>query len=497
MRLVKIYIIVLCWFCKTNTAQFYFNNRYDNFNNGDINTGINLLGQDYLMYGCAVNSFSFYSLNLGIVNSNGLRVKNKTYNFGSSLLVPNNNRCLINSPHNFIISGANFYKPDTSLVFLWRFDDNLDSLDYKEYGFLNKTNQVMGLIKDPTKYIYMVGWVDSLYKNTDILLIKVDTLGNEVWKKKIGVFGWDETAWCIKISSDGKLLISGNKRAHNGTTNGAYILKADTNGAVMWQQYLWSNQGLAATALIELPNTDIVAIAGKGYGGNTRMELIKLDAAGNLIFDKEYGSFTDRAEPYSMIMNDKGNLVAVGQNYYPSIGGKVNGLMYEFNQNGDSIFSKEYAIQPGSQNYFRDVVQAPDKGYCFSGFITPVYANGGTGNQDIWLLKTDSTFCESAVSCGYPTNVSAPLSFGEALGVRFFPNPAQNEVTFKFENELSSEATIILIDVLGKVLGAYPLPLNSNHEATLNLSDLPNGLYYYTINQPNAANIIGKLTVLK
>ena len=78
-----------------------------------------------------------------------------------------------------------------------------------------------------------------------------------------------------------------------------------------------------------------------------------------------------------------------------------------------------------------------------------------------------------------------------------YPNPAQNEVTFKFENEFTCQATIILIDVLGKVLGSYPLPLNSNHEATLNVSDLPNGLYYYTIKQPNAANITGKLTVLK
>ena len=88
MRLVKIYIIVLCWFCKISIAQFYFNNRYDNFNNGDLNTGINLLGQDYLIYGCAANSFSFYSLNLGIVNSSGVRVKNKTYNWGSNLFVP-------------------------------------------------------------------------------------------------------------------------------------------------------------------------------------------------------------------------------------------------------------------------------------------------------------------------------------------------------------------------------------------------------------------------
>ena len=471
MRLVKIYIIVLCWFCKASMAQFYFNNRYDNFNNGDITTGINLLGQDYLIYGCAANSFSFYSLNLGIVNSSGVRVKNKTYNWGANLFVPNNNRCIINSPNNFIIGGCT-YKSDTSIAFLWRFDENLDSLDYKEFGFLNKTNQVFGIVKDHLKYIYMTGWVDSLYTNSNLLLIKTDTLGNEIWKKKIGLVGWDEYGWVIKMSTDGKLLISGNKRVHNGTTNGAYILKVDTSGAVIWQQYFPSNQGLAATALIELPNTDIVAIAGKGYGGNTRMELIKLDAAGNLIFDKEYGSFTDRAEPYSMIMNDKGNLVAVGQNYYPSIGGKVNGLMYEFNQNGDSLFSREYAIQPGSQNYFRDVVQAPDKGYCFSGFISPLFANGGTGTQDIWLLKTDSIFCESAVSCGYPTSVrNISYELGE---VSVYPNPANSIINIGDEFSQLQNATIQIKNYWGQLVFSSPFV------SQINLQSLSSGMYFLT-----------------
>jgi hypothetical protein len=252
----------------------------------------------------------------------------------------------------------------------------------------------------------MAGSVDSLYKNSDILLIKTDTSGNEIWKKKIGLPNYDETAWCIKTSSDGKLLISGNRRLHNNqSTNGAFVLKADTSGAIIWEKYFPSNYGLAATGMVELSNGDIVAIAGKGFGSTiSRYELIKLDAAGNIIFDKVYGPMADRAEAYSLIQNQEGNLVAAGQIYY-SANNSVNGLLYVFNQNGDSLFSREYAVQSGSQNYFRDLVQAPDKGYVFSGFINPIFANGGTGNQDIWLLKTDSTFCEGAFNCGYPTGI--------------------------------------------------------------------------------------------
>jgi hypothetical protein len=471
MRLVKIYIIVLCWFCKTGIAQFYFNNRYDTFGSCDGAAMVDTFNNQYLTAGFTCSSVSFYAMNLRLYNQNGVTNINKTYHWSGNNF--QNGKGFVKNGNKYLLPGTRYYKNDTSLVFQWLFDTNLDSIKYTEYGYLNQGNVILKMIDYNQKNYFMVGYVyDNLY-NSDVLLIKTDTSGNEIWKKKIGLAGWDEYGWGIKMSSDDKLLISGNKRVHNGTTNGAYILKVDTSGAVMWQQHFPSNQGLAATALVELPNTDIVAIAGKGYGGNTRMELIKLDAAGNLIFDKEYGSFTDRAEPYAMIMNDKGNLVAVGQNYYPSMGGKVNGLMYEFNQNGDSLFSREYAIQPGSQNYFRDVVQPPDKGYCFSGFISPLFANGGTGNQDIWLLKTDSTFCESAVSCGYPTSVS---KISNELGdISIYPNPANSIINIVDEFNQLQNATIQIKNYLGQLVFSSPF-VNQ-----VNLQSLSAGMYFLTI----------------
>ena len=467
----------MCWLFKIDIAQVYFNNRYDNFNNGDISTGINQLGSDYLVYGCAANSFSFYSLNLGIVNSNGIRVKNKTYNRGSNLIVPNNSKCIVNSTTNFIISGGHFYKPDTSLAFLWRFNDNLDSIDYKEYGFLNKTNQVMGLIKDPTKYIYMVGWVDSLYKNTDILLIKTDTSGNEIWKKKIGLTGWDETAYCLKTCANGNLLIGGLKDLRGSSQQGPFIMRLDSSGGILWQNYYpsgtYANGSFDA---MEMPNGDIVFTGGKGYavtGNGTlrRPMLTRLDAGGNLIWQKEYGEQAVGHDFFTFLVNEKNNFVVSGVKFYPN--NSCVGMVYEINQNGDSLFSREYAIQPGSQNYFRDIVQAPDKGYCFSGFITPVYANGGTGNQDIWLLKTDSTFCESAVSCGYPTGVrDISYELGE---VSVYPNPSNSIINIVDEFSQLQNATIQIKNYLGQIVFSSPF-VNQ-----INLQSLSDGMYFLTL----------------
>ena len=473
MRLVKIYIIVLCWFCKTSIAQFYFNNRYDNFNSCDVGGNLSSFPTYYINTGFTCNAFTYYALNLIKIQLDGTSLLTKTYYRGGNNFSSNIGSNVIMSNNDFIIGGARHYKTDTSLVFLWRFNSNLDSIKYSEFGYLNKNNRIDGIVRN-ANYIYMVGGVDSLYKNADILLVKADTLGNEIWKKRIGLAGWDENGYSIKISSDGKLLISGDKRVHNvWSTNGAYLLKVDTSGAIIWQQYFSSNGGMPATALIELPNTDILAIAAKGYGNNTRLELIKLDSSGNLIYDKVYGSFTDNIVPYSMILNNHGNLVAAGQNYYPTVGGKVNGLMYEFNQNGDSLFSREYAIQPGSQNYFRDVVQAPDKGYCFSGFISPLFANGGTGTQDIWLLKTDSTFCESAVSCGYPTSVR-DISYGSE-SVSVYPNPTNSIINLTDEQNQLQSATIVIKNYLGQIV--FTAPFSSQ----IDISSLSSGMYFLTV----------------
>jgi hypothetical protein len=473
-----IYLFLLCLVFKLNIAQVYFNNRYDNYNNGDITTGINLFHGGYLIYGCAANSFSFYSLNLGIVDYTGIRIKNRTYNWGSNLIVPNINKCIINSNSYFTIGGTNFYKPDTSLVFSWKFNENLDSLEYHEFGFVNMTNQLNGIVKDPDKYIYMTGWVDSLYKNSDILLIKADTSGNEIWKKKIGLPNYDEGALCIKKCANGNLLIGGYKTMHGTSTQGPFIMRLDSSGAILWQNFYPSaTYANGSFDVMELPNGDIVFTGGKAYaitaqGTLRRPMLTKVDAGGNLIWQKEYGEKAVAHDFFTFLLNEKNNFVVSGVKAF--IDNSCNGMVYEINQNGDSLFSREYAVQSGSQNYFRDLVQAPDKGYVFSGFISPLFANGGTGNQDIWLLKTDSTFCEAAFNCGYPTSIAEAEAL-EAGEMSVYPNPANTVVNFIFTHEVQGRK-IKLYDAVGNLI--YTCDASSKN-LTLTTDNLTSGIYFY------------------
>ncbi|MCZ8259258.1 MAG: hypothetical protein O9333_03920, partial [Beijerinckiaceae bacterium] len=319
-----------------------------------------------------------------------------------------------------------------SYAFQYVFKKNLDSVRYQEYGFLNNTNTILNQLIYARSYIYMVGATDNSSTNSDILLIKTDTSGNEMWKKKIGLPLWDETALSID-TLDGKLIIAGNKYPHNSTATDGFAMLLDTSGAVIWQKTVPTNGGFGGCMAKRTKDGKILIYNRiKKYSVGSydyyKLRCEKIDMNNVTIWIKEYGP-SAWLNPYAAIENNDGDLVICGQKVFTN--NTVSGNVYVINQNGDSLLYKEYRILPNSQNYFRDVVQAPDKGYCFSGFVSPMNGDGGT--QDIWLLKVDSNFCESNASC-----VTGMEDSYDQNGISVFPNPASDELQITFDNSLSS-----------------------------------------------------------
>jgi hypothetical protein len=381
------------------------------------------------------------------------------------------------------------YRNDTSLAFLWRFNSNLDSVKYHEYGYLNKLNYISSLIQQG-KHVYMAGSVDSLYENSDILLIKTDTLGNEIWKKKIGIPNWDETALTID-TLNGKLIIAGYTTPHNSTATGGFVMLLDTAGSVVWQKTVPTNGGFGGCMAKHTKDGKILVYNRiKKYTVGSydyyKLRCEKIDVNNVTLWTKEYGPAA-WSNPYAAIENNDGDIVICGQKVFTD--NTVSGNVYVINQNGDSLLYKEYRILPNSQNYFRDVVQAPDKGYCFSGFVSPMNGDGGT--QDIWLLKVDSNFCESNASC--VTGMPDP---DEISGIKLFPNPAADELNIAFENSFAGSLVFELSDVQGRTILQQTI-LNTTVPYTVSLNNLAEGVYFYRVSGGTNYLKTGKIVVIK
>ena len=79
------------------------------------------------------------------------------------------------------------------------------------------------------------------------VLLKVDLAGNEIWKKLIGEEGVGNTLWHIFEDSDGDYVMAGD--THVGIVSrtgkdihGAWMVKTDKDGEIIWQQVFGESQ---------------------------------------------------------------------------------------------------------------------------------------------------------------------------------------------------------------------------------------------------------------
>jgi hypothetical protein len=78
-------------------------------------------------------------------------------------------------------------------------------------------------------------------------LLKVDLEGNEIWKKLIGKEGVGNTLWHIFEDTDGGYVMAGDTHVGivSGTgedVHGAWMVKTDTDGEIIWQQVFGEGQ---------------------------------------------------------------------------------------------------------------------------------------------------------------------------------------------------------------------------------------------------------------
>jgi hypothetical protein len=343
--------------------------------------------------------------------------------------------------------------------------------------------------------IYMVGGVNnSSFSNEDILVVKSDTNGNEIWKKKIGLSTWSEEAFCVSSCKNGDLLIGGARYVPNYTSanQGPLITRIDSAGNVKWQKFFPSlafSNGCFDTQ--ELPNGDIVFINSTarvvGSKHLRRFKFTKLDSLGNVIWDKVRGLESEGSDAYKFIQEASGNYVLAALSSYTTNNTTVSGWAYKLDANGDSITSREYKIGALSQNYFRDLVRSPDNGYLFGGFVIPIPANGDIGTQDIWLLKTDSLLCE------YPSCPISILSVNESKNdygnIVIYPNPTQSKITISFSENSNSISTINLFNIQGEEMISESFRTNS---FVLNLEQFNSGVYFLEVKH-NSERFVRKI----
>jgi hypothetical protein len=223
----------------------------------------------------------------------------------------------------------------------------------------------------------------------DFMLVKTDPVGVELWTKTYGGAGFDDAYGVTEHSIDKGLVLAGSTTGF-GATGGTDIMlvKTDSVGAELWTKTYGGSGADSATSVIEHSIDTGLVVAGQTDGiwaGSTDMMLVKTNSVGLILWTKTYGGSADE-EALSLIEHtiDTG-LVLAGKS--TSFGaGNWDLMLMKTNSVGVVLWTKSAGLT-GDDEAYSVIEHSIDNGLVLAGYA-------GAGISDFLLVKFNSVGVE-------------------------------------------------------------------------------------------------------
>ncbi|HNS12367.1 MAG TPA: gliding motility-associated C-terminal domain-containing protein [Bacteroidia bacterium] len=321
---------------------------------------------------------------------------------------------------------------------LFKTDRNGEQEWTKSYG-ANAKNVPSRLVKsgDGGFYLLMASWTVFSPGNFHTVVLKLDSLGNEIWNRSLSLTQSDNA---IDIDVDGDYVYVVCTSTYNtGGYPGVLVHKLDTAGGRIWSRRFTGTYGFSPVDAVP-DGHGRLGILGKtnSYGIGTPINdnnfLLIIDSAGNQLSTTVTGLFYS-CEPNSIVWHDgkwiistlgytlsseydiqiqrfdsTGNFFEsksydatlslnhweVARDIIPQADGSLimvgdmgsfderNIMMAMIDPSGNVPWSYQYPVSPMFTNYSFEVVQTKDGGFAFTGDMRPP-----TYYRDAFILKSD------------------------------------------------------------------------------------------------------------
>jgi len=258
-----------------------------------------------------------------------------------------------------------------------------------------------------TGYNFSYSNVFQKLNNGGNWMVKVDSIGSLVWKKRIA-FGpyspYNSALESICRTTDGNYLVAGYVWAYPDTAN-YHIAKINDLGNVIWDTAFGGSGDdrafnvkqtadggyIVAGYSTSVNNGDVV----QAHSGGSEAWLIKVAAAGNKQWTYTYGgNSSDTA--YAVLQTPDGGYLVCGASKssngdLPGNKGQTDGWVFKINSSGTVVWTKNFG--GSGRDVLNNIVQNSDNTYTLSGFTfsNDGDVSGSHGQSDMWVIKVDDT----------------------------------------------------------------------------------------------------------
>ena len=345
---------------------------------------------------------------------------------------------------------------------------------------------------------------DSTYNTSDCWVVKIDSLGTKEWDKRFGGNNDDLVEHSSLLQTkDGGYLLGGISQSDTGgdktQANWAvgwynyWVVKIDSAGNKMWDRVYG---GTGEDDLEEITATTDGCFLLGGYsasdvsGDKTQPSVsgaydywvVKIDSAGNKLWDKVYGG-DGGDQLYSLSLTQDHGFLLAGNSNSPASGDKTENNSFQntyqtwlvkTDSAGNKQWDKTVFVNGGTT--LGNAFQTSDGCYMIGSF-TPAEIgyyktqSNWDSSLDIWVIK----FCDTTI-------INDVINLNATINFNAYPNPFYNQLDITLSQQNLHQATFTITNLLGQTIYTQnETNLSPTYTKMLDLSYLPNGVYWVSV----------------
>ena len=353
----------------------------------------------------------------------------------------------------------------------------------------------------------------------DISVIKINATGTILWSKYYGG-GNNDFGNCIQQTTDGGYIITGSTLSFGAGNSDVCLLKLDSLGALQWSKtYGGTNNDFGNSVQQTKDGGFIITGSTQSYGsGGSDIYLIKTDSNGAELWANAYGT-TSGDFSYSVRQTfDKGYIIS-GSTYHFGVT-LYDAYLIKTDSMGSEVWSNTFGVL-GQNEYGYSVEQTNDSCYIILG-------NAGGINNDIYLIKTDKngnsgcnesdplTITNAVVGSVFSSTTNTNLASISAINaypiigrggitttlcystgineshidnetLNIYPNPATNQITMEFDLAETKNTFIEIKNLLGQTVENITNTAFSKgaNKIEIEINEFSKGLYFIQLQSGN------------
>lgn len=320
------------------------------------------------------------------------------------------------------------------------------------------------------------GDVKNNHGQNDYWIIKLDAEGNTEWSKTYGGSSYDYAISAVQTSDSG-YAVAGYTFSNDGDVSGNHgnydywIIKIDKNGGLQWQKTFGGTGNDFANSIQQTADGGYI-VAGStaskdgdvtGNNGNTDFWVIKLDASGNLTWQKAFGDINND-QAYSVQQTKDNGYIVAGYTDVPLKSRDY--YILKLDATGNFQWQKRYG--GNGIDVALSIQQISNGGYIVGGYSNSTDGNitNNHGKYDYWILNLNANGTLNWQKSLGGSADDAAYTVGQSSDGNYVVSGASssNDGTVAF-NHGGFDYWILKLDTGGKVLWQKSLGGSANDTA--------------------------------